>query len=34
VAQTEQEAIAAVEDMLAGNKFGDAGHRVVVEDFW
>lgn len=33
VAQTEQEAIAAVEDMLAGNKFGDAGHRVVIEDF-
>lgn len=33
VAQTESEAIAAVEDMLAGNKFGDAGHRVVIEDF-
>ena len=33
VALTEQEAIAAVEDMLAGNKFGDAGHRVVIEDF-
>ncbi len=33
VAQTEQEAIAAVEDMLAGNRFGEAGHRVVVEEF-
>ena len=32
-AQTEQEAIAAVEDMLAGNAFGEAGHRVVVEEF-
>ena len=26
-------AITAVEDMLSGNKFGDAGHRVVVEGF-
>jgi len=33
VAQTEQEAIAAVEDMLAGNAFGEAGHRVVIEEF-
>jgi len=33
VAQTEQEAIAAVEDMLAGNAFGEAGHRVVVEEY-
>lgn len=33
LAQTEQEAIAAVKDMLAGNSFGDAGHRVVVEEF-
>lgn len=33
VAQTEAEAIAAVEDMLSGNKFGDAGHRVVIEEF-
>ncbi|WP_019864469.1 phosphoribosylamine--glycine ligase [Methylovulum miyakonense] len=33
VAQTEQEAIDAVEDMLAGNAFGEAGHRVVVEEF-
>ena len=33
VAQTEAEAIAAVEDMLSGNIFGDAGHRVVIEEF-
>ncbi|MCG8316896.1 MAG: phosphoribosylamine--glycine ligase [Pseudomonadales bacterium] len=33
LAQTEAQAIAAIEDMLAGNKFGDAGHRVVVEEF-
>jgi phosphoribosylamine--glycine ligase len=32
VAQTEEQAIAAVQDMLAGNRFGDAGHRVVVEE--
>jgi phosphoribosylamine--glycine ligase len=32
VAQTEQEAIAAVEDMLSGNVFGEAGSRVVVEE--
>ena len=33
LAQTEDEAIAAVEDMLSGNVFGEAGHRVVVEEF-
>jgi phosphoribosylamine--glycine ligase len=33
VAETEQQAIDAVTDMLAGNKFGDAGHRVVIEQF-
>ncbi|MDD1610782.1 MAG: phosphoribosylamine--glycine ligase [Methylococcaceae bacterium] len=33
VAQTEAEAIAAVEDMLSGNAFGNAGHRVVIEEF-
>ncbi len=33
VAQTEAEAIAAVNDMLAGNAFGEAGHRVVIEEF-
>ena len=33
IAQTTEEAIAAVRDMLAGNAFGEAGHRVVVEEF-
>lgn len=33
VAMTEQEAIKAVEDMLSGNAFGEAGHRVVIEEF-
>jgi phosphoribosylamine--glycine ligase len=33
LADTKAEAIAAVEDMLAGNKFGDAGARVVIEEF-
>jgi phosphoribosylamine--glycine ligase len=33
VAQSEAEASAAVEDMLSGNKFGNAGHRVVIEEF-
>ncbi|RLA52487.1 MAG: phosphoribosylamine--glycine ligase [Gammaproteobacteria bacterium] len=33
VAMTLPEAEAALEDMLAGNAFGEAGHRVVVEEF-
>ena len=33
LAQTEAEAIDAVKDMLAGNRFGEAGHRVVIEEF-
>ncbi|SUW65842.1 Phosphoribosylamine--glycine ligase [Buttiauxella agrestis] len=33
VAMTLEEAEAAVNDMLAGNAFGDAGHRIVVEEF-
>jgi len=33
LAQTEAEAISAVRDMLAGNAFGEAGHRVVIEEF-
>jgi phosphoribosylamine---glycine ligase len=33
VALTEKQAIEAVEDMLSGNAFGEAGHRVVVEEF-
>lgn len=30
---TLEEAEAAVHDMLAGNAFGDAGHRIVIEEF-
>ncbi|MFV2030411.1 phosphoribosylamine--glycine ligase [Neisseria sp. S1] len=33
VAATLEEAHAAVDDMLLGNKMGDAGARVVIEDF-
>jgi phosphoribosylamine--glycine ligase len=33
VAQTEAEAIAAVEDMLGNNAYGAAGSRVVIEEF-
>ncbi|WKX26317.1 phosphoribosylamine--glycine ligase [Tatumella ptyseos] len=33
VAMTLEEAEAAVKDMLAGNAFGDAGHRIVIEEF-
>ncbi|WP_372769693.1 phosphoribosylamine--glycine ligase [Pseudoalteromonas sp.] len=33
VAMTEQEAEDAICDMLAGNAFGDAGSRVVIEEF-
>ncbi len=33
LAQTMEEAKAAVVDMLAGNKFGEAGSRVVIEEF-
>ena len=33
VAQTNDEAVAAVKDMLAGNAFGEAGSRVVIEEF-
>ena len=33
IAQTCQEAIAAVRDMLSGNAFGNAGSRVVIEEF-
>ena len=25
--------MATIEDMLSGNRFGAAGHRVVIEDF-
>lgn len=33
VAMNEQQAIDAINDMLADNKFGDAGSRVVIEEF-
>ncbi|HEY0635911.1 MAG TPA: phosphoribosylamine--glycine ligase, partial [Gammaproteobacteria bacterium] len=33
VAMTLAEAEAAVRDMLSGNAFGEAGHRVVIEEF-
>ena len=33
VAMTESEAITAVDAMLIDNKFGDAGARVVIEEF-
>ena len=33
VAQTQEQACAAIDDMLSGNGFGEAGHRVVVEEF-
>ncbi len=33
VAMSKVDAVVAVEDMLSGNKFGDAGHRVVIEAF-
>lgn len=33
IADTREEAEAAVRDMLSGNRFGNAGHRVVIEEF-
>ncbi len=33
IAETEIEATSAVQAMLSGNMFGDAGHRVIVEEF-
>ena len=33
VASTLDQAMEAVIDMLSGNKFGEAGHRVVIEEF-
>jgi phosphoribosylamine--glycine ligase len=33
LAQTEDQACAAIKDMLSGNKFGDAGALVVIEEF-
>jgi len=33
LAETEAQAVAAVRDMLTGGSFGDAGRRVVVEEY-
>ncbi|STZ08620.1 Phosphoribosylamine--glycine ligase [Moraxella caprae] len=33
VAMDESEAFGAIDDMLSGNKFGQAGSRVVIEEF-
>ncbi len=33
VAMTEEQAHAAIDDMLSGHKFGSAGARVVIEEF-
>ena len=33
VAQSETEALAAVDEMLSGRAFGDAGRRIVIEEF-
>ena len=33
VAETEAQAISAIEDMLSGNAFGEAGAKVVIEEF-
>lgn len=33
IAQTQEEAVQAVRDMLSGNAFGAAGSRVVIEEF-
>ena len=33
IAQSKQQALLCAEDMLSGSSFGDAGHRIVVEEF-
>jgi phosphoribosylamine--glycine ligase len=33
IAETTEQAETAIRDMLAGNAFGEAGHRVVIEEF-
>ncbi len=33
IAYHQEEAFAAVEDMLEGNRFGEAGHSIVIEEF-
>ena len=33
IASTREEAIKTIREMLEGNKFGAAGHRIVIEEF-
>ncbi len=33
IAETKEQAISAVNDMLAANRFGDAGSKVVIEEY-
>jgi phosphoribosylamine--glycine ligase len=33
IAETLEQADAAIDDMLSANRFGDAGHRIVIEEF-
>ncbi|HEX5055126.1 MAG TPA: phosphoribosylamine--glycine ligase [Gammaproteobacteria bacterium] len=33
IAQTQAEALAAIDDMLVSNRFGEAGKRIVIEEF-
>jgi phosphoribosylamine--glycine ligase len=33
IAQSHAEADSVIRDMLSGNRFGEAGHRVVIEEF-
>ena len=33
IAQNREEALAAIDDILTGKKFGEAGSRIVVEEF-
>ncbi len=32
IAETDEEAVAAVKDMLEGNAFGESGHEIVIEE--
>ncbi len=33
IVQTQEQGIKTIKDMLAGNAFGEAGHRIVIEEF-
>ena len=33
IAKSESEAFEAVDDMLAGNRFGEAGSKIIIEEF-